>query len=221
LTFPLRALAATILGPITLLPELYNGFKSLSSAFDGATIGESFSSLWEQLKYAGASLINEGMNMGANLWRGLVNGIQGGIGSVVSSATNLANAAVNAVKTAWNEGSPSREFEDRYLWATAGLARGFDRGTPGAVAAATRMADASLGAAWAANPANANASGGLVASGGAGAMGGNVFNFTANIVVSGASSPAQAQAAGAAAARGAREVFEAQYGSAMRRVRYG
>jgi tape measure domain-containing protein len=221
LTFPLRALAATMLGPLTVLPELYSGFKYLSTAFDGATIGESFSSMWEQLKYAGANIINEGMNLGANLWQGLVRGIQGGIGAVVSSATSLANSALGAVGSTWRVGSPARAFEDLSLWAGAGTARGFDKGTPGAVAAATRMADASLGAAWAANPANANAGGGLVASGGAGAMGGNVFNFTANVIVSGASSPAQAQAAGAAAARGAREVFEAQYGSAMRRVRYG
>jgi len=220
LTFPLRTLAATILGPLAILPELYGGFKSLSTAFDGASIGGAFSSLWQQLKTAGASIINEGMNLGANLWQGLVNGITGGIGAVVGAATGLANAALGAVGSSWRVASPSKAFEELSLWAGAGASRGFRKSTADVAGSAGAMASTALGAAWAAGQANTNGGAGIVPMTG-GPAGGVVINFSPTIVVSGASSPAQAQAAGAAAVRGSREAFEAQLGSAMRRVRFG
>jgi tape measure domain-containing protein len=220
LTLPLRAMASMIMGPLVLLPELYSGFKAISSVFDGSNPAESFSEMWESIKTSGASIINEGMNLGANLWQGLVQGITGGIGMVTAAATGLANAALGAVGITWRVGSPAKAFEDQSLWAAAGAVRGFNKGTPGVATAAGGMATAALGASYAAGQANMNGGASVTSmSGGAGA--GFVINFSPTIIVSGASSPAQAQAAGAAAVRGSREAFEAQIGSAMRRVRYG
>jgi hypothetical protein len=196
--------------------------SSISSFFDnlGTSASSGIDSLIESVKSGGMSIFNDALNIGMNMWQGLVQGIQGGIGAVTGAATSLANSALGAVGLTWKVGSPARAFEDQSLWAAAGAERGFYKGTGSVVDAAGYMAGAALGAA-SMTPANGNAGPSLVAAGGGAAGGAVVINFSPTIIVPGASSPAQAQAIGAAAAAGARPEFEAMLGATARRLRYG
>jgi tape measure domain-containing protein len=218
---PVRVLGSLLLGPAMLLPELYAGFKLVKGLFDAdwGSAGGAFESLWAQMKTAGASMFNEALNIGANLWQGLVQGIAGGVAAVAGAAKGLANSALGAVGSTWKVGSPARAFEELALWGGAGTERGFYKSAGGVGAAAGYMAETALGAATMA-PANGNA-GGLIATSGGAAGGGVVIHFSPTIIVPGASSPAQAQAIGAAASAGARPEFEAMLGAAARRLRYG
>ncbi|MBK9263058.1 MAG: tape measure protein [Polyangiaceae bacterium] len=242
LTLPARVLMAPLTGGLSMLPELYQGIRGIGALLDGDTKGamerfknmlpggaflESFvnstsgaiESLVSSIRTGAANMFESGMAYGRNLWQGLVQGIQSGIGVVVQSATNLANAALGAVGSTWRVGSPAQAFADLSVWAGPGMARGFRRGTRHAVSAAEYMAMAALSASATA-PANMNGNASALAmSGGSGPS--VVIHFSPQIIVSGASSPAQAQAIGGAAVRGAREQFEAQLGTGLRRLAYG
>ncbi len=223
MTFPLRILAATIVGPLALLPEIFGGLKSLSfaNAFGlGDAASSAITSTIEKIKTAGMSIFNAALNIGTNLWQGMVQGIYSGIGAVTQAATNLASAALSAVGVKWDAHSPARAFEELSLFAAEGTARGFYKGTGMAVAGAQYMATAALGATGA-GVANGNGGAAITSMASAGAAAGPVFHMHVHITVSGASSPLVAQQIGAAAAAGARPEFEAMLGAAARRLRYG
>ncbi len=233
LSFPFRLLMTTMLGPLALLPELmsmYDAYQkggiagvaeAMTAPFASTALKiETWASSIPQTLYdTAASVLTSAYQLGSNLWQGVVNGIASGVAMVTSAATNLANAAKNAVKVAWDEHSPSREFFALSWLAGKGTANGFDASRAMVERSAAGMADAALGASWASSPMNMNAGGNMLAMGGGG--GAVIINFTANIAIPGTSSPAQAQALGAAAMRGTREQFEAQLGSGLRRLRYG
>jgi len=239
-----RLMMAPLLGPLAVLPELYQGFRGISALLNGDTKGAkehfmnmlpggeffgSFTnsmtgiieSLGAQISAGASNMWNAAVTYGSNLWQGMVQGISGGISAVAEAATNLANSALAAVGSTWRVGSPAREFFDLAMWAGRGTIGGFKRSEGGVYAAGAAMANAGLGGAWAAGQVNSNGGAGIVPMASAAGSGGVVINFSPTIIVSGANSPTQAQAIGAAAIQGARTQFEAQLGTAKRRLLYG
>ena len=108
---------------------------------------------------------------------GIKNGLTGAARSLCEAAANAAGDAINWVKDKLGIHSPSRVARDQIgKMIPAGIGEGIDRGTPGLITRAQRMAERAVGAArTAASGWGAQASPGLAAVG-AGA-GGQTFIF--------------------------------------------
>ncbi len=116
-------------------------------------------------------------SVGMQIINGIKNGLTGAARSLCEAAANAAGDAINWVKDKLGIHSPSRVARDQIgKMIPAGIGEGIERGTPGLITRAQRMAERAVGAARiAASGWGAKASPGLAAAG-AGA-GGQTFIF--------------------------------------------
>lgn len=122
--------------------------RNMSSSF--ATSINSFSAASNARSMANratsaARAASDASSAGRNLSSSFANGID--ITAAVNRAAQLARNALQAAKDALGIASPSKEFTALGMFSGEGLARGFDRSTPAAVAASKSMAMSALSAA--------------------------------------------------------------------------
>lgn len=178
LAIPILAVAAAI-GAVA---AAWHNLSKLSSETGGLGITGTISEMWKQgtwdpfkavdtYQNQQAKMAAQGHDVGVNLALGMAQGIQAATPEAAAAATALANATSSAARSALDQHSPSRVFEDIGHNNALGMARGHDRGAPGVQSS---MVDMSAPA-FTAGPMNDVSLGGARGSGAAGAGGLTVY----------------------------------------------
>ncbi len=166
LSLPIRMATAALLGPLALLPELYQGFLGFEALLNGDTKGakehfmnmlpggelltqygsqidamldvgaEGLRGIGTSIKTTASTLMNEAIGIGTSVIDGLVQGIMSGASRAWEAISSVGTGIIDTISGVLQRNSPSKVMIDIGKDTTGGLPLGITKEAPSAYAAA-------------------------------------------------------------------------------------